>query len=87
PVVVLGRLAVDQSFQSQGIGRALVRDAGYRVLQAADLIGIRGLLVHALSADAKSFYEHVGFEASALDPSMLMITLNDLKASILLEEP
>ncbi|MFZ5761973.1 MAG: GNAT family N-acetyltransferase [Thermodesulfobacteriota bacterium] len=86
PVVVLGRLAVDQSFQSQGIGRALVRDAGYRVLQAADLIGIRGLLVHALSAEAKSFYEHVGFEASALDPSMLMITLNDLKASILPDE-
>lgn len=86
PVVVLGRLAVDQSFQGKGIGRALVRDAGYRVLQAADAIGIRGLLVHALSAEAKSFYEHVGFEPSALDPNMLMITLNDLKASIVLDE-
>ncbi|OGQ86225.1 MAG: GNAT family N-acetyltransferase [Deltaproteobacteria bacterium RIFOXYD12_FULL_56_24] len=84
PVVVLGRLAVDQSFQGKGIGRALIRDAGYRVIQAADVIGIRGLMVHALSDDAKSFYEHVGFEASALDPNMLMITLNDLKASALL---
>jgi len=86
PVVVLGRLAVDQSFQGKGIGRALVRDAGYRVIQAADLIGIRGLMVHALSGSAKAFYEHVGFEASALDPNMLMITLNDLKASALLDE-
>ncbi len=82
PVVVLGRLAVDNSFQDQGVGRALVRDAGYRVIQAADAIGIRGLLVHALSAEAKSFYEHIGFDASALDPMTLMITLADLKASL-----
>jgi predicted N-acetyltransferase YhbS len=82
PVVVLGRLAVDTSFQGQGVGRALVRDAGYRVIQAADTIGIRGLLVHALSAEAKSFYEHIGFDASALDPMTLMITLADLKASV-----
>lgn len=82
PVVVLGRLAVDNSFQDQGVGRALVRDAGYRVIQAADAIGIRGLLVHALSAEAKSFYQHIGFDASALDPMTLMITLADLKASL-----
>lgn len=55
PVVVLGRLAVDQSLHGRGFGRALVRDAGKRVLHAADTIGIRGLLVHALSADAKAF--------------------------------
>lgn len=49
PVVVLGRLAIDKSLQGQGIGRAMVRDAGLRVLQAAEVIGIRGMLVHALS--------------------------------------
>ncbi len=38
PVVVLGRLAVDQDFQGKGLGRTLVRDAGYRVIQAADAI-------------------------------------------------
>lgn len=79
PVAVLGRLAVDRSFQGKGIGRALVRDAGQRVIQAADTIGIRGLIVQALSAEAKAFYEQVGFEPSPLDPMMLMITLNDLK--------
>jgi predicted N-acetyltransferase YhbS len=81
PVVVLGRLAVDRSLQGQGVGRALVRDAGHRVIQAADTIGIRGLIVHALSDDAKAFYEKVGFEPSPLDPMILMMTLADLKAS------
>jgi len=78
PVVVLGRLAVDQSFHGKGLGRALLRDAGHRVIQAADLIGVRGLLVQALSVEAKAFYEHIGFDASSLDPMILMITLADL---------
>lgn len=82
PVVVLGRLAVDQSFHGKGLGRALLRDAGHRVIQAADLIGVRGLLVQALSVEAKAFYEHIGFDASSLDPMILMITLADLKASL-----
>ena len=82
PVVVLGRLAVDQSLQGKGVGRALVRDAGLRVIQAADTIGIRGMIVHALSAEAKAFYERTGFEPSPLDPMTLMVTLTDLKASL-----
>ena len=61
------------------MGRALVRDAALRILQAADVIGIRGLTVQALSDDAKIFYEHMGFEPSPLDPKLLMITLADLK--------
>jgi predicted N-acetyltransferase YhbS len=83
PVVVLGRLAVDQSRHGSGLGRALVRDAGQRVIRAADAIGIRGMIVHALSEDAKAFYERVGFEPSPLDPMTLVITLTDLEASLL----
>jgi GNAT superfamily N-acetyltransferase len=82
PVVILGRLAIDTGLQGRGLGRALVRDAGLRVLQAADAIGIRGLLVHALSDEAKAFYEHVGFEPSPLDPMTLMITVQDLEAAL-----
>ncbi|MDP9142630.1 MAG: GNAT family N-acetyltransferase, partial [Pseudomonadota bacterium] len=82
PVVVLGRLAVDQSQKGRGLGRALVKDAGQRVIQAADAIGIRGMLVHALSVDAKTFYERIGFEPSPLDAMTLVVTLNDLKASL-----
>ncbi len=78
PVVVLGRLAVDKSLHGKGFGRALVRDAGLRVLQAADAIGIRGMTVQALTEEAMTFYEHIGFEPSPLDPRLLMITLADL---------
>lgn len=78
PVVVLGRLAVDSRLQGKGLGRALLRDAGLRVLQAAEAIGIRGMTVQALSDEAKVFYEHLGFESSPLDPKLLMITLVDL---------
>ena len=49
PMAILGRLAIDSAFQGKGLGRALFRDAALRVLSAADLIGIRGLLVHAIS--------------------------------------
>ena len=79
PVVVLGRLGVDSSLHGQGLGRSLVRDAALRILQAADVIGIRGMTVQALSDDARIFYEHMGFEPSPLDPNLLMITLADLK--------
>jgi GNAT superfamily N-acetyltransferase len=82
PVVVLGRLAVDARFQGQGLGRGLLQDAGKRVLQAADAIGIRGLIVHAIDDNAKAFYQRLGFEVSPLDPMTLMITLADLRASL-----
>jgi GNAT superfamily N-acetyltransferase len=82
PVVVLARLAVDRSHQGQGLGRALLHDAGRRVLHAADAIGIRGLLVHALDEDAWAFYQRLGFDPSPLDPMTLMITLADLRASL-----
>jgi GNAT superfamily N-acetyltransferase len=78
PVVVLGRLAVDQSLQGHGFGRSLVRDAGMRVIQAADAIGIRGMTVYALSDEARTFYEKIGFDPSPLDPHLLMISLADL---------
>ena len=80
-VVVLVRLAIDRSVQGKGIGRALVRDAALRVAQAADTIGIRGMVVQALTDEAKVFYERLGFEPSPLDPMLLMVTLADLEAS------
>lgn len=82
PVVVLGRLAIDQSLHGKGVGRALVRDACLRVLSAADIIGVRGMLVHALSPEAHAFYQRVGFEPSPLEPMMLMATLADLHAGL-----
>ncbi|ATQ66829.1 MULTISPECIES: GNAT family N-acetyltransferase [Methylosinus] len=83
PIAVLGRLAIHRGFQGNGLGRALVRDAGQRVLQAADIIGIRGILVHVLSPEAEAFYHALGLEASALQPMTLMATLADLRAALI----
>jgi GNAT superfamily N-acetyltransferase len=83
PVVVLARLAVDRPHQGLGLGRALMQDAGRRVLGAADIIGIRGLLVHALDESANAVYQRLGFDPSPLDRMTLMITLGDLRASLI----
>ena len=77
PVALLGRLAIDRGWQSRGLGAALLRDAVLRVVGAAGTIGVRALLVHAISDEAKAFYEHWGFRASATDPMTLMITIDE----------
>lgn len=78
PVVVLGRLAVDRRDQARGLGRSLFRDAALRVLHAADTIGIRGILVHAISEDARRFYLALGFDSCPGQTMTLVITLHDL---------
>lgn len=82
PFAVLGRLAIDTAHQGKGVGRAMVRDAGLRLVQAAEVLGIRGLLVHAISEEAKAFYLALGLTPSPLDPMMLMVTLPDLSAAV-----
>lgn len=82
PIAILGRLAIDRSFQGKGIGRALFRDAALRVLSAAETIGIRGMVVHAISDEAIAFYRALGLEPSAYEPRTLMVTLADLRAAL-----
>jgi GNAT superfamily N-acetyltransferase len=65
PMAVLGRLAIDQTLQGQGIGRALLRDAVLRVVQAADALAIRGILVQAISEDARRFRHRLRLRAVA----------------------
>ena len=82
PVAVLARLAVDSDWQGRGLGRALFRDAARRVAQAADAIGIRGIVVHAISEEARKFYLALGFDASPSEPMTLMVTLSDIRAAL-----
>jgi GNAT superfamily N-acetyltransferase len=82
PVVVLGRFAVDRSWQGRRLGRALFRDCALRVAHAADTIGIRGIVVHAISEEAKAFYTAVGFDPSPAEPMTLMVALGDIRRSI-----
>jgi GNAT superfamily N-acetyltransferase len=77
PVMVIGRLAVDRAWQRHGVGPSLLRDAILRTLQAAEIAGIRAILVHAVSDRAKAFYERAGFVASPMNPMTLMISIQD----------
>jgi GNAT superfamily N-acetyltransferase len=80
PVAVLARLAVDRRWHGKGVGRALFSDAALRVAQAAEIIGIRGIVVHAISEEAKNFYIALGFDPSPREPMTLMVTLTDVRA-------
>lgn len=78
PMALIARLAVREDMQKQGIGSALLRDAILRISQAAQEIGIKGILVHALDDDAASFYTHLGFRPSTIDEHQLMVSLAEI---------
>jgi len=82
PAVLMGRLAVDRKAQGSGLGRSLVRDAILSTLAAADRIGVRLLLVHALHEQAADFYATLGFKPSPTDPLHLYLLLSDARASL-----
>lgn len=82
PAVLMGRLAIDTRAQGLGLGRSLVRDAILSTLAAADRVGVRILLVHALHAHAAAFYEGLGFARSPTDPLHLYLLLADACASL-----
>ena len=75
PVMIIGRLAVHKDHQGRQIGAGLLRDAVLRTLQAAEIAGVRAILVHAISERARKFYENCGFIPSPMDPMTLMITV------------
>lgn len=77
PVMVIGRFAVDRAYHGQGIGQGLLKDAVLRTIQVSEIAGIRAILVHAISEDAKRFYLRHGFVESPVPPLTLMIALAD----------
>lgn len=79
PMAVLGRLAVHREWQGRGLGVALLQDAVLRAAQAAAIMGVRGVLVHAISDPAKAFYERHGFTASPNHPMTLVLSLKSRK--------
>lgn len=81
-VILLARLAVDRNEHGTGLGKMLLMDALKRASSAADTIGTRAILVHAIDAAAAAFYEKFGFETSPLDPKQLMLLMKDLRATL-----
>lgn len=78
PVVLLARLATDQTVQGQGFGKALLKDALRRVLQVSESIGVRALLVHAKDDEAKRWYQKFDFVESPTDPLHLFLPIQDI---------
>jgi predicted N-acetyltransferase YhbS len=79
PVVLIARLAVALDSQGSQLGRSLLQEALLRTVSAADSIGARAVVVHAISGDAARFYERFGFEASPTDPHHLVLLMKDLR--------
>jgi GNAT superfamily N-acetyltransferase len=82
PIMLLARLAVHKDWQRRGVGRALLRDAVLRTLQAADIAGVRALAVHAKDEQARRYYEQFDFVASPADPLHLLVLLKDIRRRV-----
>ena len=83
PIMLLARLAVHRDWQKRGVGRALLRDAVLRTVQAAEIAGIRALAVHAKDEQARRYYEQFDFVASPTDPLHLFVLLKDIRRLVI----
>lgn len=82
PIMLLARLAIDLHWQKRGVGAGLLKDAMLRTLQAADIAGIRALVVHAKDETARTFYQRFDFLPSPTDPLHLFMLLKDVRKLI-----
>jgi GNAT superfamily N-acetyltransferase len=82
PVIVLAKLAVDKAEKGKKLGEALLKDALARIAQAADIVGARAVLVHAIDERARGFYEHFDFEPSPVHRLQLMLLMKDLRKAL-----
>jgi GNAT superfamily N-acetyltransferase len=73
PIMLLARLAVDHREQGKGLGKALLKDAILRTMQAAEIAGLKFLLVHAKDDAAADFYRKHGFEPVLGEPLKLFL--------------
>ena len=84
PVALLARLGVDVEHEGRGLGAALLQDVFARLLELSDDIGCRGLLVHAESERARSFYLHLvpEFLPSPTDDLHLVLLMKDIRKTL-----
>lgn len=80
PLLLIGRLAIDQACQGKGLGTDLLRDALRRCRAAADIVGARGVIAHAIDEDAMGFYQHHGFVHCPLGERVMLMTIETVRA-------
>lgn len=82
PMAIIGRFALANQHQGQGLGKALMRDAILRITSASKEIGMRGIFLHAIDKNAKEFYEQCGFRESAIEDNLMMVSLKEIAAEL-----
>jgi ribosomal protein S18 acetylase RimI-like enzyme len=82
PVMVLGRLAVDRGHGGKGLGPGLLREAMQRTAQAAEIAGLRALIVHAIDDEAVGFYAKYGFQVFPIGTRTLFLPTETLRKAI-----
>lgn len=82
PIVLIGRLAVDQHYDGQGLGRFLVQDAFQHIVQTTGVIGTWAVMVQAKNSAAADFYKLLGFRASDSNPMLFFLLIKHIKKSL-----
>lgn len=80
PLLLIGRLAVDEAYQGQGLGAELLFDALSRCLTASEIVGVRAVATHATDDAAVSFYQRHGFILSPLGERVLVMPIETVSA-------
>ncbi|MEI9403266.1 GNAT family N-acetyltransferase [Mesorhizobium argentiipisi] len=80
PLLLIGRLAVDQAFQGMGLGGDLLSDALRRCLAVSDIAGVRAVVAHAIDDGAVGFYQRHGFIMSPLGERVMLMPIETIQA-------
>jgi predicted N-acetyltransferase YhbS len=80
PIMLLGRLAVHVDWQGKGIGSSLLKDVIKRTIAAAEIAGVRALVVHAKDDSAAAYYKRFNFSDGFPEPLHLYVLTKDLRA-------
>lgn len=75
---LIGRLAVSNFFQGQGVEKMLLADAIKRTLGASDRIAIYAMVIDAINENAKGFYKQFGFTRLSDDSPRLFPPLKSI---------
>ncbi|MGH6875766.1 MAG: GNAT family N-acetyltransferase [Rhizomicrobium sp.] len=80
PLLLIGRLALDHKLHGFGLGTDLLSDALRRCVAASEIAGVRGVVAHAIDADAVRFYEYHGFLHSPLGMRVMLLPIETMRA-------
>lgn len=79
PVILLARLAVDQSAPGKRLGEGLLLNALQRSLDLSERLGAHAIEVDALDDSAVAFYVKYGFAALLDNPKHLYLPIDTIK--------